>query len=265
MSLIKNKINYILGKNFDFKIGFIICGTQKGGTTALDRYLRLHPEICMANKKEVHFFDSDKYFQKQNPDFSKYHFHFNPKDHHKIIGEATPIYMYWENAIKRIHNYNPNMKLIAVLRDPSARAFSHWNMERDKNREHRTFWDAIKSEENKLLEPGKKQDRTFSYLERGLYSKQIKIIKSYFKRDQILFLQNDSLRKNPNQVLSKVSEFLTLSSFQTVEHMEIHTRSYPFELSKKENDFLKTFYNDEIDELETILDWDLNDWKALNE
>ena len=79
MSLIKNKINYILGKNFDFKIGFIICGTQKGGTPALDRYLRLHPEICMANKKEVHFFDSDKYFQKQNPDFSKYHFHFNPK------------------------------------------------------------------------------------------------------------------------------------------------------------------------------------------
>ena len=47
--------------------------------------------------------------------------------------------------------------------------------------------------------------------------------------------------------------------------MEIHTRSYPFELSKKENDFLKTFYNDEIDELETLLEWDLNDWKALNE
>jgi len=73
------------------------------------------------------------------------------------------------------------------------------------------------------------------------------------------------LRKNPNQVLSKVSEFLALSSFQTVEHMEIHTRSYPFELSKKENNFLKNFYNDEIDELETLLDWDLNDWKALNE
>ena len=150
MSLIKNKINYILGKNFDFKIGFIICGTQKGGTTALDRYLRLHPEICMANKKEVHFFDSDKYFQKQNPDFSKYHFHFNPKDHHKIIGEATPIYMYWENAIKRIHNYNPNMKLIAVLRNPTARAFSHWNMERDKGRENRTFLTAILDEDSKI-------------------------------------------------------------------------------------------------------------------
>ena len=62
MPSIKNKINYILGKKFDFQIGFIICGAQKGGTTALDQYLRMHPEICMADKKEVHFFDNDKYF-----------------------------------------------------------------------------------------------------------------------------------------------------------------------------------------------------------
>ena len=265
MSLIKNKINYIFGKNYDFQIGFIICGTQKGGTTALDHYLRLHPEICMADKKEVHFFDTDKYFIKENPDFQKYHFHFNPKDHHKIIGEATPIYMYWKNAIKRIHDYNPNMKLIAVLRNPVERAFSHWNMERDKNREHRTFWDAIKDEESKLLSSDNKQDRTFSYLERGFYSKQIKAIKSYFNNDQILFLQNELLRHNPNQVLSKVSDFLAISSFQAVEHMEIHTRSYPSELSKKENDFLRKFYSIEIESLESLLNWDLSDWKVLNE
>ena len=91
MSLIKNKINYILGKNFDFQIGFIICGTQKGGTTALDRYLRLHPEICMANKKEVHYFDKDKYFKGQSPNYKKYHKYFSPSNETQIIGEATPI------------------------------------------------------------------------------------------------------------------------------------------------------------------------------
>ena len=46
-------------KKLTFKVGFIICGTQKGGTTALDYYLRLHNQICMAKKKEVHFFDED--------------------------------------------------------------------------------------------------------------------------------------------------------------------------------------------------------------
>ena len=50
--------------NQHFSIGFIICGSQKGGTTALDYYLRLHQDICMAKKKEVHFFDNDKYFLK---------------------------------------------------------------------------------------------------------------------------------------------------------------------------------------------------------
>ena len=50
---------FFKSRNF-FSIGFIICGTQKGGTTALDHYFRLHHEVCMAIKKEVHFFDDDK-------------------------------------------------------------------------------------------------------------------------------------------------------------------------------------------------------------
>ena len=41
------------------KVNFLIAGTQKGGTTALDEYLRKHPQICMSTKKEVHFFDED--------------------------------------------------------------------------------------------------------------------------------------------------------------------------------------------------------------
>ncbi len=265
MPSIKNKINYILGKKFDFQIGFIICGAQKGGTTALDQYLRMHPEICMADKKEVHFFDNDKYFVDQKPEFLKYHFNFSPKTHHKIIGEATPIYMYWENAIERIYNYNPDIKLIAVLRNPIHRAFSHWNMERDKNREHRTFWKAIKEEEVRLRDAGHKQDRTFSYLERGFYSDQIKQMRSFFNNDQILILQNESLRNDPNQVLAKVAQFLSISSFDIVEHREIHARSYPIALSNEEHQFLNIFYNDEIIKLESLLGWDLSAWKAKND
>ena len=265
MPFIKNKIKNILGKKFDFQIGFIICGTQKGGTTALDRYLRMHPEICMADKKEVHFFDNDNFFIDKKPDYLKYHLNFSPRDHHKIIGEATPIYMYWKNSIKRMHNYNPDMKLIAVLRNPMDRAFSHWNMERDKKREHRSFWKAIKDEESSLLDTEHIQDRTFSYLERGFYSDQIKQILSTFNNDQLLLLQNESLRNDPNKVLGKVAKFLSISSFETVEHVEIHTRSYPIELSNDELDFLHNFYKDEILKLESLLGWDLSEWKAKNE
>ena len=143
MSFFKKKIQSILGKYPFSRIDFIIAGTQKGGTTALYEYFRLHQNICMADKKELHFFDEDRYFEKKNPNYSKYHRYFSPNEHSQIIGEATPIYMYWNKSIERIHVYNPKIKLIIILRNPIDRAFSHWNMERDKGRESRTFLKAI--------------------------------------------------------------------------------------------------------------------------
>ena len=150
-----------------FFIGFIICGTQKGGTTALDYYLRFHEEVCMAKKKEVHFFDNDDYFKRKKIKYQDYHKFFNPSKNHKIIGEATPIYMFWENAMERIYDYNPDMKLIAILRNPIDRAFSNWNMEKQRKRETRTFLDSIKYEIENI--DNIKQSRTFSYLQRGFY------------------------------------------------------------------------------------------------
>ena len=73
-------------------VDFIICGTQKGGTTALDVHLREHTEIHMAAKKEVHFFDRDKHFVK-SPNYAQYHQHFSPQAQHRVVGEATPIYV----------------------------------------------------------------------------------------------------------------------------------------------------------------------------
>ena len=150
MSFFKKKFQSILGKYPFSRIDFIIAGTQKGGTTALDEYFRTHQSICMAHKKEVHFFDEDRYFEKKSPNYSKYHKYFSPNDYSQVIGEATPIYMYWNKAIERIHVYNPQIKLIIILRNPIDRAFSHWNMERDKGRESRTFLKAILDEASKI-------------------------------------------------------------------------------------------------------------------
>ena len=262
MSLFNNSILSSLGKRSSFKVDFIICGTQKGGTTALDHYLRLHPNICMADKKEVHFFDRDDYFNDLDPDYSKYHKYFSPKNDQCIIGEATPIYMYWDKAMERIHRYNPNTKLIAVLRNPINRAFSHWNMERDRNREHRSFWDAISEENSKLKSSKHRQDRTFSYLDRGFYSSQIRNIYDYFEKDQFLILRNEILRHSPNDVLAEVASFLSISPFDKIEHREVHSRVYPVKLGEDELSFLQSFYEDEIDLLENILGWDLESWRV---
>ena len=168
-------------------INFIVCGTQKGGTTALDYYLRSHQEICMALKKEVHFFDNDNYFKHEKIDYEFYHEFFRPQKKHKIVGECTPIYMFWKDSMKRIYDYNSKIKLIIILRNPIERAFSHWNMEVQRKREHRTFWDAINKEVNNL-DKNLNKSRTFSYLERGFYYSQImEILQILWKKSTSLF------------------------------------------------------------------------------
>ena len=261
MSFFKKKFQSILGKYPFSRIDFIIAGTQKGGTTALDEYFRTHQSICMAHKKEIHFFDEDRYFEKKSPNYSKYHKYFSPNDYSQVIGEATPIYMYWNKAIERIHVYNPKIKLIIILRNPIDRAFSHWNMERDKGRESRTFLKAILDEDSKLNSPNYSQNKILSYLDRGHYSQQIKNIYNYFNKNQLLILRSEDLRKNPDNTLMNIAEFLSIPPFDPVYHKEVNSRSYPHKMSKEELTFLKNFYQEEINSLENILGWDLSSWK----
>tara|TARA_B100001250_G_C19574568_1_gene689138 strand:+ start:66 stop:821 length:756 start_codon:yes stop_codon:yes gene_type:complete len=249
----------IFKSNQHFSIGFIICGSQKGGTTALDYYLRLHQDICMAKKKEVHFFDNDKYFLKGKIKYNDYHKYFNPKLNHKIIGEATPIYMFWNKAMQRIYDYNPNMKLIIILRNPIDRAFSNWNMERQRRREKRTFWDSIQDELKNINEI--KQNRTVAYLRRGLYSDQIKNIFQIFNKNQLLCLKNENLKNKPGKTLDIISNFLNISKFRNIKKINIHSRVYENTLSLKEREFLKSFFLKDMNTLENLLGWDLSNWK----
>ena len=261
MSFFKKKFQSILGKYPFSRIDFIIAGTQKGGTTALYEYFRLHQNICMADKKELHFFDEDRYFEKKNPNYSKYHRYFSPNDHSQVIGEATPIYMYWNKSIERIHVYNPKIKLIIILRNPIDRAFSHWNMERDKGRESRTFLKAIRDEDSKINLPNYSQNKILSYLDRGHYSQQIKNIFNYFNKNQLLILRSEDLRENLDNTLMNIAGFLSIPPFDPVYHKEVNSRSYPHKMSKEELTFLKNFYQEEFSSLENILGWDLSSWK----
>tara|TARA_B100000214_G_C23955938_1_gene622836 strand:- start:1084 stop:1872 length:789 start_codon:yes stop_codon:yes gene_type:complete len=258
---LSNTLQSLTKRKRNYKVGFIVIGAQKSGTTALDHYLRLHPDICMAYKKEVHYFDNNKYFLNNNPDYSKYHSFFNPNHKHKILGESTPIYMYWNKAIQRIHAYNPYIKLIAILRNPIKRAFSHWNMERDRNREDRSFLEAIIDEDSKINSYDHIQHKTFSYLERGFYSSQIQKIYKFFQEDQLMLIRNKSLRENPNQVLDAIAKFLSISSFSSVDNIDIHSRHYTRKMNDKELNFLKSFYEEEFNSLEELVDWNIASWK----
>ncbi len=241
------------------RVSFLVVGSQKSGTTALDKYLRGHSEIEMASEKEVHFFDNEAYF-KDEVSYDSYHKNFSTEKT-TVKGECTPIYMYWSPSIGRIYEYNPKIKIIAILRNPIDRAFSHWNMERDRNADIEPFSTAIRQEEIRAREALPFQHRVYSYIDRGFYSEQIKRIWRYFPKEQTLFIKHDDLRNKPRQVLEGISSFLEVAEFNNIIEEEIHSRPYVSKLSYDDHKYLNEVYFNEIEKIQTMLQWDCSDWR----
>lgn len=244
-------------------VNFLVAGTQKGGTSALDAYLREHPQICMADKKEVHFFDIEAAFANGSPDYNRYHAAFNPTHEHRVIGEATPIYMYWDAAPKRIWEYNPEMKIILSLRNPIERAYSHWNMETSRKNETVPFRSAILNETERSREALPNQHRVYSYTDRGFYSYQLKRLWRYFPKANTLILRHEELKNAPNETVKKVTDFLGLDPLPTIAPKEIHRIEYEREMAPEERQLLLDIYRNEIAEIERLLDWDCSQWRVI--
>lgn len=242
------------------KVDFIICGVQKAGTTALDAYLREHPEVCMADKKEVHFFDNENYFKNGRTNYKLYHSYFSNCSGNKLIGESTPIYSYWNNAPKRIWEYNPEIKLILLLRNPIERAYSHWNMEQSRGAEMFSFSDAIRKEPERCRQAYPYQHRVYSYIDRGFYTLQLQELYKYFQRKQLLTLKNEDLKNKPKEMLDKICDFLGIDRQPNIENKNVHAIPYQNLMKKSDKVFLREIYEDEIHNLGKMLDWDCTNW-----
>ena len=245
------------------RVNFLVCGAQKGGTTTLDAYLRQHPEICMAKYKEVHYFDHDKFFLYHHPDYRLYHDFFEPKTGHQIWGETTPIYMYWYSSPRRIWEYNPDMKLIIILRNPIKRAYSHWNMQRERGYEPLSFLDAIAEEDNRRKESLPYQNRRFSYLDRGFYTEQIKRLRVYFPIDQLLLIKSDIFENNPQNILDQIYHFLGIPKNEIFTKLDLHSRNYGKIMDQNTHNTLLNLYQYQIKEIEKLTSWDCRDWLVL--
>ncbi len=208
------------------RVSFIVAGAQKGGTSALFDYLGEEPGLALSREKEVHFFDDERQ-DWARPDYGAYHLSFPAADG-RLRGEATPIYLYWPNSLERIQAYNPAMKLIVLLREPVARAWSHWKMEYARSAETKPFAWCIREGRERLFdgEPTGPSPwgfhREFSYVERGFYGEQIERLLSLFAREQLLMLRSQDLRDDPGAVLAAVRRFLGLPPGRSPRARDVH-------------------------------------------
>ena len=191
------------------RLGFMIVGAQKCGTTALAHFLAQHPEIGMAAPKEVHLFDSPKYSRAWTPEQidERYRPFFDHCAGATVRGEATPIYMFLPGIARELKRYNPELKLIVLLHDPVERAVSHYYMEKNRGKESRPLWLALLSEPVRLRRckdacAHGSAMRVWSYRRRGLYSLQLRNLYRFFDRDRVLIVRTRDL---PNAPLCRAS------------------------------------------------------------
>jgi hypothetical protein len=199
------------------KLDFLVIGVQKGGTTSLWQYLRDHSRLFMPRTKEAPFFDGrDADDPSKLAAFMDECFAEAPDG--ALCGKATPHYMRGsshadvEDMAQRIATAFPDVRLIALLRDPLERAVSQYRMEIRRGREERSFEAAIAD----LLEPGqlirsrKPAGPTDSYVAQGEYGRILGAYRERFPAGQLHVEMTEDLGSDPGGVLDRVLGFLGL-------------------------------------------------------
>jgi len=179
---------------------FLVIGAPRSGTSWIHDNLRRHPQVFLPKTKELHYFDRDyergiDYYEAQFVDWAGQH----------SVGEVTPGYLSGvffpdRNIPQLIRSHLPNVKLVAVLRNPVERAYSHYwhNVAQDARNLDLTF-------EQKL------QQRP-QILREGFYFEHLSRYLSLFPRRQMLLLLYDDLEKDPSGFLRQIYEFLGIDA-----------------------------------------------------
>ena len=179
---------------------FLIIGSQKAGTTSLYNILKQHPQIFMADRKEINFFFKDDEYARG---VDKYAQHFADCADQLACGEASPGYICHPEAPARIHALLPDVKLILTVRDPIKRAISqYWDNRRHLSESH-TFAEAVDLYLSDEYHPDK-----IGYFSRGVYMRYIENYLEYFPRENLLILPFEEMISDSSNFYKHIYTFL---------------------------------------------------------
>lgn len=198
-------------------IDFIIIGAQKAGTTTLFQLLNEHPQIFMPAAKELPFFTFDERYAQGLPAYMDEYFGKIPSS--CIAGKATPQYLSDPRAAARIAQTLPDVRLIAVLRNPLDRALSHYRMSVRRSIENRTFDQVVRelsasdvAAHVRELETGREAE-TSCYLAWGEYGRELSAYFSRFPHKHIKIIFTEDLERDPLTVYRDLLAFLGVEEF----------------------------------------------------
>jgi hypothetical protein len=196
---------------------FLGIGVQRCGTSTLNNLLNENPQVLMARFKELHYFDK---FIHQGRTDKWYALRFNVWGDKKLedirsVGEITPCYIYYPGSIRRIHEYNPDLKLLVMLRNPVDRAFSNYKLGLAIGSfETLPFKEALDAEEERLKIGTRSMIVDSGYKARGRYVEQLDEVFSYFPREQVHIERLEDLNSDTQQTMNRIFDFLGVDSIE---------------------------------------------------
>ena len=191
------------------KPNVFLIGVQKSATTSLYNWIAQHPDVCgPTSTKDTPFFIDDKLYNKGfsflESIYSKYY------ENQKVIINGSAHTVYFEKALKRLSNYNPEAKIILVLRNPVERAISAYNFAVKRNLDDKDLLSSIDEEHLRLKSDDVQILSETTYIDHGRYFKQISMLRNYFKEENTLILFYKDVKHNPEQVIKETYSFLNL-------------------------------------------------------
>ena len=220
---------------------FLILGAPKCGTTALHHALSRHPDVFMAPDKDPLFFELDAEYERGPETY--WERHFRAWRGETAVGEARPTKLMLPYVPGRVRQSFPDVRLVAILRDPADRALSHWWMRRCNGLESLEFAEALEAN-TAALEAG----RTFEgpagidawrrhldpaiptapvYLEFGAYAAQLARWRERFDPERIRVLFFDDWKRDPDGVLRDLLPFLGVDPDRNVPGRAVYNAALP--------------------------------------
>jgi hypothetical protein len=189
-----------------------IIGVQKAGTTTLNDWLSQHPEIfCYNSLKDIPLFvkfpqpeQLNKRLMLETPAYNN----------ETVVLHSAVNYIFYPSLIQQIANKQPNAKLILILRNPVARAISSYFYFNKMFREKNDIEKALLYQPKKDFEITR-DNNDFTYIEHGFYFEQVKNCLNFFSGEQLLVLDYDDLKNDPETLLKYVFKFLNIDEMFT--------------------------------------------------
>ena len=193
---------------------FLGLGTQKGGTTSLQRLLEQHPQVWLSPSKELQFFSlhyglGELWYRQQ----------FAPAATGQRCGDITPYYLFHPQAPARIAGLLPAVRMLVLLRDPVERCLSQYFHSRRLGLEPLPLEQALAAEQQRLAgaeavlcapDGRHRSHQEHSYLARSRYEQQLRRYEHRFGPDQLLLLRSEDLFQQPQRFWDRVLDYLEL-------------------------------------------------------